>query len=46
MDSVELLDEIEDLICWNLSFGIPIIESLKEIKRLDLLTYFSTECML
>lgn len=41
MDSIELLDEIEDLVYWNLSFGIPIKESLKEIKRLDLLTYFS-----
>lgn len=34
-------DEIEDLIYWNLSFGIPIKETLKEIKRLDLITLFT-----
>lgn len=41
MDSIEILDEIEDLIYWNLSFGIPIKNSLKEINRLDLLEYFT-----
>ncbi len=41
MDSVEILDEIEELIGWNLSFGITTHETLKEINRLDLLTYFS-----
>lgn len=34
------LDEIEDYVYWNLSFGIPIIESLKELKKEHLLNYF------
>ena len=34
------LNEIEDLVSWNLSFGIPVKETLTEIKRLDLLNYF------
>jgi hypothetical protein len=38
---IEELDEIEDLIYWNLSFGIPIKETLKEINRLDLLAFFT-----
>lgn len=33
--------ELEDLIYWNLSFGIPIKETLKEINRLDLVTFFT-----
>jgi hypothetical protein len=35
------MDNIEDVICWNLSFDIPYEETLKEIDRLDLLDYFS-----
>jgi len=26
------IEELEDLIAWNLSFGIPIHETLKELK--------------
>tara|TARA_R110000787_G_scaffold179128_2_gene290870 strand:- start:163 stop:294 length:132 start_codon:yes stop_codon:yes gene_type:complete len=42
MDTVEELEEIEDLIGWNLSFDIPIIETLKEINRLDLIKMFKS----
>ena len=41
MDTIEKLDEIEDLIGWNLSYDITIEETLTEIDRLDLLQYFS-----
>ena len=41
MDTIEELDEIEDLIGWNLSYDITIEETLTEIDRLDLLQYFS-----
>ena len=34
------LDEIEDLVYWNLSFNIPIKETLQDIKRMDLLYLF------
>ncbi len=34
------LDEIEDLIGWNLSFNISIPETLADINRLDLLEFF------
>tara|TARA_R110002126_G_scaffold274975_1_gene420322 strand:+ start:90 stop:215 length:126 start_codon:yes stop_codon:yes gene_type:complete len=41
MDNIEILDEIEDLIAWNLSFNICLEDTLKEIKRTDLLDYFT-----
>ena len=41
MDTIEKLDEIEDLIGWNLSYDITIEQTLIEIDRLDLLDYFS-----
>ena len=41
MDTIEKLDEIEDLIGWNLSFNITIEDTLTGIDRLDLLQYFS-----
>lgn len=34
------LEEIEDLIFWNLSFNITIEETLKGIDRKDLIDYF------
>jgi len=37
---MEELYEIEDLVGWNLSFGISITETLKGINRLDLLDLF------
>tara|TARA_R110002167_G_scaffold198187_4_gene401235 strand:+ start:736 stop:876 length:141 start_codon:yes stop_codon:yes gene_type:complete len=37
------IDEIEDLVFWNLSFNVKIEDTLKEIKRLDLLEYFTYE---
>ena len=36
----EDLEEIEDLITWNLSYGICIKDTLKDIDRLDLLELF------
>lgn len=42
MDAEEELDEIEELIDWNISFGIPIRDTLIGIDRLDLLDYFKT----
>ena len=30
-------EEIEDLVCWNLSFGISKKETLSQINRLDLI---------
>tara|TARA_B110000967_G_C18823671_1_gene530149 strand:- start:89 stop:214 length:126 start_codon:yes stop_codon:yes gene_type:complete len=41
MDNIEILDEIEDLIGWNLSYDISVKETLTEINRLDLLDYFT-----
>tara|TARA_R110002167_G_scaffold170407_1_gene368315 strand:- start:9 stop:149 length:141 start_codon:yes stop_codon:yes gene_type:complete len=41
MDNIEILDDIEELIAWNLSYDITLKESLTEINRLDLLDYFS-----
>ena len=35
------IDEIEDLVFWNLSFGVSIKETLTEIDRLDLLDSFN-----
>tara|TARA_R110000744_G_scaffold275827_1_gene388617 strand:+ start:607 stop:750 length:144 start_codon:yes stop_codon:yes gene_type:complete len=43
MDTIEQLDEIEDLIGWNLSFNISIEDTLNGINRLDLLEYY-LEC--
>jgi len=40
MDTLETLDEIEELIYWNLSFNISINDTLIMIDRLDLLNYF------
>tara|TARA_R110000824_G_scaffold319515_1_gene506555 strand:+ start:93 stop:218 length:126 start_codon:yes stop_codon:yes gene_type:complete len=40
MDTLEELNEIYDLINWNLSFDISIEETLKDIDRLDLLNYY------
>lgn len=36
----EDFEEIEDLVGWNLSFGISKYETLKGIGKLDLLTLF------
>ena len=38
---IQLLEDIEDLLAFNLSYGVPIKDSLEEIKRLDLLEYFN-----
>ncbi len=37
---IEILEEIEDLIAFNLSYNVPIKGTLGEINRLDLLEYF------
>jgi len=36
MFNEEELEEIEDLIGWNMSFNISVYDTLKEIDRLDL----------
>ena len=40
MDTIQKLDEIEDLLAFNLSFGVAIKDSLTDIDRLDLLDYY------
>lgn len=40
MDSIEHLEDIEDLVYWNLSFNISIEDTLKDINRIDLINYF------
>ena len=40
MNTIEVLDEIEELISWNLSFNINLEDTLNGIKRIDLLNYF------
>ena len=35
------IDEIEDLVFWNLSFGVTIKETLTDIERMDLLDSFN-----
>ena len=40
MDTIEYLEELEDLIGWNLSFNISIEDTLKDINRMDLINYF------
>ena len=37
------LDEIEDICYWNLSFGIPIEETLKDLGCSELLFLFTEE---
>lgn len=39
-DSEHALDEIEELIDWNLQYNIPLRDSLAGIQRLDLCDYF------
>lgn len=34
-------EEIEDLVFWNLSFGIKIKDTLKQINKLELLQLFT-----
>ena len=41
MISLEERDEIEDLIGWNLSFGITMEETLEEINMLEYLDLFT-----
>lgn len=37
------IEEIEDMVGWNLSFGISVKDTLKELKRLDLIYLFIVE---
>jgi hypothetical protein len=37
---MEKFAEIEDLVCWNLSYGISVVDTLTEINQLQLLKYF------
>ena len=39
-DYIDHLYEIDDMVYWNLSFNIPIKETLKDIGKLDLLHLF------
>jgi len=41
MLTTEEMDEIEELIAWNLSFGIPIKDTLEMINRLQYLDLFA-----
>ena len=43
MDIMDLeeIEEIEDLVFWNLSFGISIEDTLKDINKLELLSLFN-----
>ena len=41
MDTIEYLEEVEELIGWNLSFGIPIKQTLESLKRVDLVDLFN-----
>ena len=41
MDNIEILDDIEEMISWNLSFNVSVKDTLEGINRLDLLDYFS-----
>ena len=41
MLTTEEMDEIEDLVYWNLSFGIPIKDTLEMINRLQYLDLFT-----
>ena len=34
------IEEIEELIYYNLSYDVPVKQTLIDINRLDLLTYF------
>ena len=34
------LEEIEDLVFWNLSFGVKVEETLKELDKMELKKYF------
>jgi hypothetical protein len=35
-----LISQIEDIICWNLSFGVSIEDTLLSLDRMDLINYF------
>ena len=37
---IEFLEELEDLVNWNLSFGISIKDTLIEENQLEWLSYF------
>ena len=39
-DSEHALDEIEELIDWNLQYNIPLRDTLAGIQRIDLHDYF------
>jgi len=41
MLTTEEMDEIEELIAWNLSFGITIKDTLEMINRLEYLDLFA-----
>jgi len=34
------LEQIEELVSWNMSFGVSVKDTLLDINRLDLLGYF------
>lgn len=38
--TVEELEELEELICWNKSFDISVLETLKELKLEKYYKYF------
>tara|TARA_R110001632_G_scaffold92849_5_gene198117 strand:+ start:34 stop:177 length:144 start_codon:yes stop_codon:yes gene_type:complete len=43
MDYMENIEEIEEIIQWNLSYGISIVKTLNDLGRIDLIDYFTNE---
>ena len=43
MTEEEYLEEIFDLVLWNLSFNISVKETLESVNRLDLLEFFEKD---
>ena len=40
MITIEELEELEDLVSWNLSFGISEIETLSQLNKLEHIDFF------
>ena len=36
----DYFDYVDDIVCWNYSFGIPMIDSLKELNAEHLLEFY------
>ena len=38
--TIEEMEELEELICWNLSFGVSVLETLKEVGKEEYYRFF------